>query len=242
MQNHRDLNFLNWSGGKDSAYCLYQSRMQGLPVDALVTTINKTTGRIAMHGVRRSLLEKQAAAIGLRLYTVELPDQPGMTEYEAEIVNTNHILKEKGFSQAISGDLFLEDLRTYREGLYARDGIECLFPLWKTDTRQMMHDFIEAGFKAIIVCVNGSLLDKSFCGRVIDESFIADLPGHVDPCGENGEYHSFVFDGPIFKQPIAFSKGETVHKCYPAPKSNDEECFTIPQPPADFYFLDLTED
>jgi uncharacterized protein (TIGR00290 family) len=204
---------------------------------ALVTTINTSTNRISMHGVERSLLEQQAASIGLPLYTVELPEQPGMAAYEEAIGAVNQRLAAKGFTHVASGDLFLEDLKAYRETLYAKDNLGCLFPLWKIDTKELMHTFLSLGFKAIIVCVNSAFLDKSFCGRLLDESFIQDLPAGVDVCGENGEYHSFVFDGPIFSQPVAFTKGGIVFREYAPPKSSD--CFTTPQPLTGFYFCDL---
>lgn len=229
--------FFNWSGGKDSALCLYKAKQQSLNVQALVTTVSQSTARITMHGVRRELLEQQAASIHLPLHVIELPSSTAMNAYEEAISKKNSELKGHRFTHAISGDLFLEDLKTYREGLYAKDGIECLFPLWKTDTKELMHQLIALGFKAIVVCVNGAYLDKSFCGRMLDESFINDLPANVDVCGENGEYHSFVFDGPLFHQPVAFTKGDTVYQEYPAPKKDD--CFTQPQPSAGFYFCDL---
>ena len=231
--------FMNWSGGKDSALSIYKAKRQGINIEALVTTINAVTERISMHGVRRTLLEQQAAALQLPLHVVELPEQPGMMEYERAIHHTNEMLKAKGFTHAVSGDLFLEDLKSYREKLYAEDGIECLFPLWKTGTKELMQTFIEKGFKAVLVCVNNSFLDKSFCGRLLDESLLNDLPANVDICGENGEYHSFVFDGPIFSSPVSFQKGEVVFKEYVAPKKNDDDCFTSPQPRAGFYFCDL---
>jgi uncharacterized protein (TIGR00290 family) len=209
--------FLNWSGGKDSAYCLYKALQQNINIQALVTSMNKSTNRVSMHGVRKSLLEKQAASIQLPLHTIELTEQPGMEEYEKAISQSNQILKEKGFTHAVSGDLFLEDLKIYRERLYEKDQFECLFPLWKTDTRQLLEEFISVGFKAVIICVNSSMLDQKFCGRIIDHNFINDLPSHVDPCGENGEYHSFVFDGPIFTKPVLFELGEIVYKEYKGP-------------------------
>ena len=231
--------FLNWSGGKDSALCLYKAKQQGLKIEALVTTINSSTERISMHGVRRTLLEHQAAALQLPLYILELPEQPGMAEYEQAISQTNQMLKAKGFTHAVSGDLFLEDLKSYREKLYAKDGLECLFPLWETNTKELIQSFFASGFKALIVCVNTALLDKSFCGRLLDASFIKDLPANVDVCGENGEYHSFVFDGPVFSKPVLFEKGEVIYQEYPAPKTEKQNCFTNPQPQAGFYFCDL---
>jgi uncharacterized protein (TIGR00290 family) len=229
--------FLAWSGGKDSALCLYKAQQEGLNVQALVTTVSESTDRITMHGVRRELLQQQAASLRLPLHIIELPASTGMNVYEEAISKKNEELKAQGFTHAISGDLFLEDLRTYREGLYAKDGIECSFPLWQIDTKELLHQFIAIGFKAIVVCVNTAYLDKNFCGRLLDESFINDLPANVDVCGENGEYHSFVFDGPNFSQPIAFKKGEIVYQEYPAPKTDD--CFTQPKPANGFYFCDL---
>lgn len=231
--------FLAWSGGKDSALALYKANQQGLPIAALVTVVNKATNRISMHGVRRALLHRQAASLRLPLYSIELPEQPGMGEYEMAVSNTSCLLKSNGFTHAVSGDLFLEDLKVYREELYARDQLKCLFPLWKTDTEEMMKTFIAAGFKAIIVCVNKAMLDKSFCGRMLDESFIKDLPENVDVCGENGEYHSFVFDGPIFSSPIHFVKGEIVFKEYASPQTKKEGSITLAPQSTGFYFCDL---
>lgn len=230
--------FLNWSGGKDSALCLYKARKEGVRIDALVTTVNRGTDRISMHGVPRRLLELQAAALHLPLYTIDLPETPGMKEYEEAISRMNARLKSKGFSHAVSGDLFLEDLRAYRENLYAKDGLQCLFPLWKNDTNGLVNSFLSLAFKAIIVCVNNSYLDKNFCGRLLDASFINDLPVNVDVCGENGEYHSFVYDGPIFSKQVVFTKGEIVFKEYKVSKK-DDDCFKVPQPPTGFYFCDL---
>jgi uncharacterized protein (TIGR00290 family) len=229
--------FLNWSGGKDSGFCLHRAREQGLHIDALVTAINKNHERISMHGVRRELLQQQAASIQLPLHCIELPEQASMPVYEDAISKTNQLLKKQAFTHAVSGDLFLEDLKSYREKLYAKDGIECLFPLWKINTEELLKEFLSLGFKSIIVCVNSALLDKSFCGRMIDEAFINDLPHGVDVCGENGEYHSFVFDGPIFSKPILFKLGEMIYKECPAPVTDDR--FTSPQPSSGFYFQDL---
>jgi uncharacterized protein (TIGR00290 family) len=243
--------FFNWSGGKDSALALYTAQEDGMPVEALVTSINKSAERVSMHGVRRELAARQAAAIGLPLHTIEVPEMPGMQVYEAAVQKKHRQLKRKGFTHGIFGDIFLEDLRAYRENLLAKDGLECLFPIWKWDTKQIIQQFEELGFKAIIVCVNSAYLDQSCCGKLLDASFITNLPPGVDPCGENGEYHSFVFDGPLFSQPISFTKGEVVFKEYAAPtlpppqsglaktEDDSDECFTKPQPPAGFYFQDL---
>jgi uncharacterized protein (TIGR00290 family) len=230
--------FMNWSGGKDSALALYIARQAGITVGALVTSINASTNRISMHGVRKDLLQKQADSIGLPLQTIVLPEMPGMQAFEEMIHQQNQQLKKAGYTHAIFGDIFLEDLKKYREELLRKDDLQCLFPLWNKNTREVLQEFFTAGFKAIVICVNSQFLDKSFCGRLLDESFIADLPPSVDLCGENGEYHSFVFDGPNFTAPIHFEKGEIVFKEYAAPKMGDD-CFTTPQQSSRFYFQDL---
>lgn len=231
--------FLSWSGGKDSSICLYKAKQQGVEIDALVTSVNQAHDRISMHGVRRILLEQQAEALGLPLYTVELPEQPDMQQYEMEISKTWQQLKSRHYTKAVFGDIFLEDLKRYREQQLTKEGLEGLFPLWKMDSHDLMNEFIAAGFKAIIVCVNNQMLPQSFCGRLLDQDFIRDCPAGVDICGENGEYHSFVFDGPVFRHPVPFTIGETVYREYKAPADEKDECFTTPRPPAGFSFLDL---
>ena len=229
--------FINWSGGKDSALAFYKAKQKGINIKALLTSVNTTTDRISMHGVRRQLLQEQANALSLPLHTIELPEMPGMLDYETAVHNKHSELKEEGFTQAIFGDIFLEDLRRYREELLAKDDLNCIFPIWKMDSLEVMKEFISLGFKAVVVCVNSAFLSKHFCGRELNEKFLDELPANVDPCGENGEYHSFVYDGPVFANPISFQKGEIVFKAYPAPKKDD--CFTSPKPEAGFYFLDL---
>jgi uncharacterized protein (TIGR00290 family) len=231
---------MNWSGGKDSALCLYKSlQSKQYTITDLLTSVNTAHDRISMHGVRRSLLEAQASAIGIPLQTIELPEQPGMDTYEKAMLKKVSQLRESGCTHTIFGDIFLEDLRMYREKKLEEVNIRCAFPLWKIDTTELVKEFIALGFKSIIVCVNEKHLDRSFCGRVIDQSFLDDLPKDVDPCGENGEYHSFVFEGPIFKNPIAFEKGEIVYRKYAAPRDNDT-CHTKTDPSAyGFYFCDL---
>lgn len=223
---------MNWSGGKDSALCLYKAlQAEQYNITQLLTSVNAAHNRISMHGVRRELLVKQAEAIGLPLETIELPEQPAMPEYEQAMLNKVRQLKQYGCTHAIFGDIFLEDLRAYRERQLQQQNIQCVFPLWKKDTTALVKEFIQLGFKSIIVCVNEHYLDKGFCGRVIDESFLADLPANVDPCGENGEFHSFVFEAPLFKQPIPVVKGDIVYKEYPAPVPGDK--------PYGFYFCDI---
>lgn len=228
--------FLNWSGGKDSALALYKARQQGSDADALVTAMNTATNRVLMHGVRRELLEKQAALLNLPLVTIDLEEMPGMNSYEKAVRRVHRELKKNDFRFGLFGDIFLEDLRHYRENLLAKDGLQCLFPLWKMNGPDLMKEFFSSGFKAIVICIDTSVLDKRFCGRILDESFINDLPAGVDICGENGEYHSFVFDGPLFSEPVEYSKGEIVFKEYPAPIKHDG---ISASQTAGFYFQDL---
>lgn len=206
-------------------------------IEALVTTVNTATHRVSMHGVRRELLQQQAAELDLPQCIVELPEMPGMQAYEDSMHSMHRQLAAKEFTHAVAGDIFLQDLKAYREELLFENGLQALFPLWQLDSKELMRTFIKLGFKAVVVCVNNSYLDQSFCGRLLDESFIADLPPGVDPCGENGEYHSFVFDGPGFTRAVAFEKGAIVFKEYPAPKTGD--CFMHAQPATGFFFQDL---
>ncbi|MCQ9642114.1 diphthine--ammonia ligase [Chryseobacterium sp. WG14] len=214
----------NWSSGKDSALALYKTLQENrYEVTTLLTSINKEFQRISMHGVHVSLLEQQAAHIGIPLIKMELPKEPSMEEYREIMNKTMSEIKSQGVSHSVFGDIFLEDLRQYREKQLNSIGMEAVFPLWKQNTSDLIHEFLDLGFKTIVTCVNGNYLDKSFAGRIIDQSFINDLPENVDPCGENGEFHTFTFDGPIYKDPIQFTIGETVKKTYPKPKTSPEE-------------------
>jgi uncharacterized protein (TIGR00290 family) len=233
--------YMNWSGGKDSALCLYKAmKTGGYNITHLLTSVNAVHDRISMHGVRRSLLEAQARSVGIPLTTIELPEQPGMKEYEQCMFRKVSELKKAGCTHALFGDIFLEDLKLYREKKLKEADVECVFPLWKMDTMELVKEFIALGFKSIIICVSEKYLDKSFCGRIIDESFINDLPAGVDVCGENGEFHSFVFQGPVFKEPVAFNKGNIVYRKYNAPKTADSNDHSHADPAEyGFYFCDL---
>jgi uncharacterized protein (TIGR00290 family) len=233
--------YMNWSGGKDSSLCLYKVLQQNrFDVNYLLTSINKAHNRISMHGVRTDLLQAQAASMGIPLKLIELPEQPSMKEYEQEMENNVKELMQAGITNTIFGDIFLEDLKKYREEKLKPLGIQAHFPLWKKPTREVMNEFIALGFRAIIVCINEKFLDKSFCGRMIDDSFVNDLPANVDVCGENGEYHSFVFDGPLFKTPIPFTKGEIVYREYPNPTTGNDCGLVNPsEKKFGFYFCDL---
>jgi len=212
----------NWSSGKDSALALYKTlQEQQFEVTSLLTSINKEFQRISMHGVHVSLLEKQAESLGFPLIKMEIPKEPSMEEYSEIMSKTMNDIKSQGVSHSIFGDIFLEDLRKYREDQLQSIGMKSVFPLWKQNTADLINEFLSLGFKTIVTCVNETYLDKSFAGRIIDQDFIKGLPENVDPCGENGEFHTFTFDGPIFKKPIQFEIGETVKKTYPKPKSDE---------------------
>ncbi len=205
---------MNWSGGKDACMALHYSLDQ-FHISKLVTSVSLPFNRVTMHGVPRELLVIQAQALGLPLKIVELPAAVDMETYGRIMGETVDQLKEDGCKQAIFGDIFLEDLKKYREEQLQSSGIKAVFPLWKADTRTLVETFCELGYRAVVVCANAKLLDKAFLGREINQEFLADLPKHVDPCGENGEFHTFVFDGPIFKQPVPFTFGEIVLRSYP---------------------------
>lgn len=226
----------NWSSGKDSALALYKIlQEEKFEITSLLTSINKEFQRISMHGVHVSLLEKQVESLGFPLVKLELPKEPSMEEYRNMMESTMNDFKQQGVTHSVFGDIFLEDLRKYREDQLAAVGMQGVFPLWKTDTKDLIEEFLDLGFKTIVTCVNETYLDKSFAGRIIDKKFIEDLPENVDPCGENGEFHTFTFDGPIFKNPITFEVGKIVNKTYPKPKSgiNEEKGDYV------FWFCDL---
>ncbi len=204
---------MSWSGGKDSCIALYEiQRAQNYRVAALLTTLTRDYDRISMHGVRRALLERQATSLRLPLHQVFISKDATNGEYEKKMGEAFSVYREQGIDSIVFGDLFLEDIRAYREQFLARHNMHGLFPVWKRDTSSFIKEFIELGFKAVVTCVNSKVLDQSFAGRIIDETFLSSLPPHVDPCGENGEFHSFVFDGPIFTEAVRFSIGVTVSR------------------------------
>ena len=202
---------VSWSGGKDSALALYEIlKTHNYQIAALLTTLTEDYDRISMHGVRSSLLEQQVAALGFPLEKVFIPKNASNEEYEANMERVLAKYKETGVRSVVFGDIFLEDLRKYREEKLASLGMRGVFPLWKRETRELARTLGKSGFKAITTCVDNQALGSQFVGRLIDEQFLSELPPGVDACGENGEYHSFVFDGPIFKESVVFSHGEVV--------------------------------
>jgi len=234
--------YLNWSSGKDSALSLYYANSQkDFKVEKLLTTINKDVGRVTMHGVRKELLLKQAEKLGLPIQISELSAETSMKEYNQKMQEATNSLINDGFTHSLFGDIFLEDLKQYREDQLNNIGLIPVFPLWKKDTKELISEFIDLGFKAVVVCTNSKFLEDSFCGRIIDLDFMKELPENVDPCGENGEFHTFVFDGPIFKSPVEFEIGEKVKRSYKPQGNKDDNCFQEDTEPWDteFCFCDL---
>ena len=202
---------LAWSGGKDSAFALYEIRKNpDIEILALLTTVTEEYDRISMHGVRRTLLEEQAESIGLPLEKVLITPHVSNADYEAKMSEVLARYSDQGVSAVAFGDIFLEDLKKYREENLAKVGMHGVYPIWGRETLQLARDFINLGFKAVVTCADSQAIDGSFAGRAFDEQFLLDLPPTADQCGENGEFHSFVYDGPIFRRPILHTRGEVV--------------------------------
>lgn len=204
---------LSWSSGKDCAWTLHILRRQPeVEVVGLLTTYNETNRRAAMHGVRMELVERQAEAAGIPLWAVPLPFPCSNEEYEARMSAVIERARAEGVTQIAFGDLFLEDIRAYRERMMAGTGIQPIFPLWRTrqDTKALAREMLQNKLRAVLTTIDPSRLDPAFAGRLFDEALLADLPESIDPCGENGEFHTFCFDAPIFSRPISIQIGETV--------------------------------
>ena len=201
-----------WSGGKDSAYCLHKVLTEAhFEVSYLLTTMNNDFKGISMHGVSEELLDRQAESTGIPLIKVRV-DGGTNREYEEQMGKAFLKAKSEGINHVIFGDIFLEDLRIYRENQLAALEMEAVFPLWEMDTKVLVSEFITLGFKTVLCCTNDKYLGIEWAGRLIDQSFLSELPPHVDPCGENGEYHSFCYDGPVFKKKLEIKTGQRVLK------------------------------
>lgn len=222
---------LNWSSGKDAFYSLLKLQ-QNYPlftVVRLLCSVNKSMQRVSMHGVSKELLLRQVDALGLSVDIMEVDSSFTLLEYEQHLTRVLTQYKTQGIHYFAYGDILLEDIKSFKEQQLSQLGGHGIFPLWKRDTRDLLIEMIDSGVKAVVVCVDAKVLDKSFIGRVIDLEFLSDLPKGVDPCGENGEYHSFVFDGPLFNYPVSYELGDVVYKTY-----NDADNKTY-----GFWFLDL---
>ena len=201
----------SWSGGKDSALALHELKKDPeIEIVSLLSTVTEGYNRVSMHGVRRALLEAQVEALNLPLQVMEIPKDCTNEDYERLMGTVMRGFAAEGVTAAVFGDLFLEDIRSYREARLAQIGLEALFPVWGRPTMALAESFIALGFKAIITCVDTDLLSGRFAGRKYDRQLLADLPPAVDPCGENGEFHTFVYDGPILNQRISVCRGEII--------------------------------
>jgi len=200
-----------WSSGKDSAFALARLLADpGVIVCGLLTTVTEAYDRVSMHGVRRELLSRQAGSLGLDLVEVAISAEADNAEYEDRMARALQPYRARGVLDVAFGDLFLEDVRAYREDKLAQAGMRAMFPLWGCNTGELARQIIRDGFKAVITCVDGNVLGGEFAGRDFDEALLADLPAETDPCAENGEFHTFVHDGPIFASPIAIRRGQVV--------------------------------
>ena len=197
-----------WSGGKDAAMALHRANQNPqIRVVGLVTTLNKDLNETAVHKIPEAVLDRQAKQTGLPLRKMWVKEMPGNKEYEKALSGVYSQLKKEGINTVIYGDIFLEDIKAYREDLIEKAGLKALFPLWRIDSRTLMNNFIAFGFKAIICNINSAVLPKSFLGRELNARFLSEVPPGVDPAGENGEFHTFCFDGPVFRKPVEFSTG-----------------------------------
>lgn len=227
-----------WSGGKDSAYCLHKVLTEKqYDVRYLLTTLNAEVKRVSMHGIREELLESQAEAIGVPLVKVWVTEGTNK-EYETQMENVLLQTKSDGIDYVIFGDIFLEDLRIYRENNLSKIGMKGVFPLWKMDTTFVINDFIRQQFKTVICCTNDGYMGEEWAGREIDNSFLEHLPSGVDPCGENGEFHTFCFEGPIFKMKINFKLGEKVYKALEM-KTSSDGAHNVNNATKGFWFCDI---
>jgi uncharacterized protein (TIGR00290 family) len=235
-----------WSGGKDSALALHRIlKEERYEVAALLTTCSEHFQRVSMHGVRLELLKQQAESIGLPLEKVFVSQRSSNEEYQQKMSACLQAHKSRGVTACAFGDIFLEDLKRWREENLAKVGLRGIFPIWKIDSGELIREFLALGFGTVLCCVNDAYLGEDAVGRIIDPEFIASLPSEVDPCGENGEFHSFAFAGPIFKQPIKFKVGEKVYRpvevTHPS-DSNSSVCPSGPSRTKGFWFCDLLPD
>lgn len=225
-----------WSGGKDSSLALHKViQAKEFEVKYLLCTLNETFRRISMHGVREALLEKQAESIGIPLVKMYVNEGTN-AEYERNMKQLLLRFKSEGIDDVIFGDIFLEDLRAYRDNNLAKVNMRGVYPLWKQDTRQLISEFLSLGFKTITCCVNDAHLDENSVGKVISEDFVRSLPSTVDPCGENGEFHTFCYDGPIFQKAIEFTTGEKVYRPLDIKTS---DCQLPASPTKGFWYCEL---
>ena len=233
-----------WSGGKDSALALNRLRQDDrYEIVSLLTTCNEHFQRVSMHGVRLELLDAQATAIGLPLEKIFVSQRSSNEEYQQKMSTCLRAHKAHGVTACVFGDIFLEDLKKWRDENLAKVGMRGIYPIWKIDSRELIREFITLGFGTVICCANDAYLGEDSVGRNIDADFIASLPAHVDPCGENGEFHSFAFAGPVFKQPVKFNVGEKIYRpvevTHPSDANSSYVCPSGARTTRGFWFCDL---
>ncbi len=213
MARNKPKVIVSWSSGKDSAMALYKIvKSNEFEILAILTTVSDMFQRVSMHGVREELLDQQANSIGIAVEKVRIPYPCPNEVYEQKMVEIIRNYESKGVSHVVFGDLFLEDIRRYREDKLAEVGFTPIFPLWKENTKELAKTIIRVGFKGVVTCVDPKKLDPNFAGRYFDEMFLNEIPANVDACGENGEFHTFVFDGPIFRNRIEITVGDRVFR------------------------------
>ena len=236
--NKKPKAIFSWSGGKDSAYCLHKVLSEDeFDVQYLLTTLNHSFKRISMHGVREELLDAQAESIGIPLLKVWVKEGTN-EEYEKQMSEILLQAKSEGIVYVIFGDIFLEDLRMYRENNLEKVGMKAVFPLWKMDTTNLIRDFIRLSFETVLCCTNDGYLGEEWVGRKVDHTFIDQLPANVDPCGENGEYHTFCYGGPVFHKTITIATGEKVYRPLQIKTTDDAVCVSNAVTKG-FWFIDL---
>lgn len=230
---------LAWSGGKDSSMALYKLLQSEIyEVKYLLTTLNAEFKRVSMHGTSEELLDAQSESIGIPLLKVWI-HEASYDEYERQMEAVLLNAKSEGIETVAFGDIFLEDLRTYREDKMKKIGMSAIFPLWKSNTTELVKEFLSHHFKTVICCANDAFLSKEFVGRELNENFLLDLPNNVDPCGENGEYHSFCFEGPIFRNPIPVKISEIIYRPLQIQEEDDDCNVSNPIKTKGFWYCDL---
>jgi uncharacterized protein (TIGR00290 family) len=213
---------VSWSGGKDSAFALYKVLLsQEYEIVNLHTVIDKQTRRVGLHGIHETLIEKQADCIGIPLKKIYLASSENHHAYTSCMLEFYNQCAQQGIELVVFGDIFLEDLRDFRINLLKPSKLSALFPLWKVNSKMIVNDFLDKGFKTTVCAADSSFFSEDQVGNIIDKDFLAALSPHVDPCGENGEFHTFVYDGPLFKSPVPIEKGNVVKKTYKYQKKND---------------------
>lgn len=227
--------FLSWSSGKDAAFALFKLQNEGVEVEELSVNISQNYQRVSMHGLRKELLLQQLKQVNIPVEIIELPSFPNAAQYELTMGKHYHDLYDKGFRLAVYGDIFLEDIKNFRQSLLSKYGLKASFPLWGMKSETIVNELLDNGFKSIIISADAKKVPQEFVGETLSRELIKDLPEGIDPCGENGEFHTFCYDAPIFENKVEFKKGELITKCLTSPlKTSNPDELEMP-----FHYLDL---